>query len=120
SASTDRSLATGLYGSAAEAYVRFDPASSEAETYLRKAIEVDPKNSRAAFHLARLLRRAERWADLATLLESRADVAPNVEEKVAALIALAVLSRNELGTPDRAEAAVRRVLVLDPAQPQAL
>jgi len=120
SASTDRSLATGLYVSAAEAYVRFAPDTNDAETYLRKALEIDAKNSKAAFHLARLLRRKERWADLATLLESRADVAPNVDEKVSALIALAELSRGELRTPERADAAVKRVLVVDPAQPQAL
>ncbi|MDB4961753.1 MAG: repeat-containing protein [Myxococcales bacterium] len=120
SASTDRSLATGLYVSAAEAYVRFSPDTPESETYLRKALEVDAKNTKAAFHLARLLRRSERWTDLAKLLESRADVAPTVDEKVGALIALADLSRSELGTPERAEVAVKRVLVLDPSQPQAL
>ncbi len=120
SASTDRSLATGLYVSAAEAYVRFAPETNDAEQHLRKALEVDPKNSKAAFHLARVLRRKERWADLAKLLESRADVSPNVEEKVSALIALAELSRGELKTPERADSAVKRVLVLDPSQPQAL
>ncbi|MBA3452345.1 MAG: hypothetical protein H0T42_04530, partial [Deltaproteobacteria bacterium] len=120
SGSTDRSLATGLYVSAAEAYVRFSPETSEAETYLRKSLEIDPKNTKAAFHLARVLRRQERWNDLATLLESRADVAPHTDEKVSALIALAELSRGELRTPERADLAVKRVLVLDPSQPQAL
>ena len=56
SASTDRSLATGLYVSAAEAYVRFVPDAPEAEQYLRKALEIEPRNGKAAFHLARLLR----------------------------------------------------------------
>lgn len=120
SASTDRGLATGLYVSAAEAYVRYAPESKEAEGYLRKALEVDAKNTKAAFHLARLLRRAERWQDLAKLLEDRADTAPAVEEKVASLIVLADLYRTRLPAPDRADAAIKRVLVLDPAQPQAL
>src|SRR5258705_4466663 len=38
-ASTDRGLATALYLSAAEAFVRFEPAAEEAERYLRKALE---------------------------------------------------------------------------------
>lgn len=120
SASTDRSLATGLYVSAAEAYVRFAPEAAEAEGYLRKALEIDPKTTKAAFHLARLLRRGQRWAELAKLLEERADVASSVDEKVAALLVLAELCREHLGAPERGDAAVKRVLVLDPAQPQAL
>ena len=120
SASTDRSLATGLYLSAAEAFVRFAPASPEAEGYLRKALEIDPKSSKAAFHLARLLRRAARWPELAKLLEERADTAPALDEKVAALLGLAEVSRTHLKAPERADEAVKRILVLDPAQPQAL
>jgi len=69
SASTDRSLATGLYESAAEAYVRFAPEAPEAEQYLRKSLEVDPKNGKAAFHLARHLRRHKRWQELVKLLD---------------------------------------------------
>src|SRR5688572_23115290 len=71
SASTDRSLATGLYVSAAEYYVRYASESKEAEGYLRKALEIDSKNGKAAFHLARLLRRTERYLDLALHLEQR-------------------------------------------------
>src|SRR4051812_11524478 len=120
SASTDRGLATGLYVSAAEAFVKFAPDSKEAEAYLRKALEIDHKSSKAAFHLARLLRRAERWSDLAKLLEERADLAPTNEEKVASLIVLADLYRTQINAPERADAAIKRVLVLDPANPQAL
>jgi tetratricopeptide (TPR) repeat protein len=120
SASTDRSLATGLYVSAAEAYVRFEPDAQEAEQYLRKALEIDPKNGKAAFHLARLLRRAERWADLTGLLDERAHVAATIEEKVAALLGLASVARGRLDDAGRADAAIKRTLALDPTQPQAL
>jgi tetratricopeptide (TPR) repeat protein len=117
--STDRSLATGLYVSAAEAYVRFSPQSPEAEAYLRKALEIDPKNGKAAFHLIRLLRRSERWNELVGLLEQRSEAAATNEEKISALLGLASLarSRNDDAT---ATAVIRRVLQLDPAQPQAL
>ncbi len=118
--STDRSLATGLYGSAAEAYVRFAPQGPEAEQLLRKALAVDARNSKAAFHLARLLRRAGRWPDLGELLDERAEAAPTAEDKVAALIALSELARDHLGNTARADRAIRRALAIDPAHPRAL
>ncbi|MEO8699995.1 MAG: hypothetical protein ABI867_08120, partial [Kofleriaceae bacterium] len=122
SGSTDRNLATGLYVSAAEAFVRFAPDSPEAEQYLRKALDVDPKNGKAAFHLRRLLARAERWSDLAQLLEQRAELSATTEEKVSALLGVAQIARAQGGSdgPARADAAIKRVLALDPAQPQAL
>ncbi len=120
SASTDRSLATGLYVSAAEAYVRFEPAAKEAEQYLTKALEIDGKNTKAAFHLARLLRRGERWAELARLFEDRGDAAASLDERVAALLALADVARGRLDDAARADQAIKRVLQLDPTQPQAL
>jgi len=118
--STDRSLATGLYVSAAEAYVRFAPAAPEAEQYLRKALEIDPRNGKAAFHLARMLRRAERWQDLGELLDERAEKAATPEEKVAALIALSDLGRGPLANVARADRALKRVLAIDPTHPRAL
>ncbi len=120
SSSTDRSLATGLYGSAAEAYVRFAPDGHEAELYLRKALEIDAKNHKAAFHLARLLRRVARWQDLGELLDERVEKAPTNEEKVAALIALSELAATHLGNAARSERALKRVLTIDPAHPRAL
>ncbi|MGN6106737.1 MAG: hypothetical protein ACTHU0_16640, partial [Kofleriaceae bacterium] len=80
-----------------------------------------PRNGKAAFHLARLLRRAERWQDLVALLEQRAELGATVEEKVAALLSLAELARTQLDDgAARADAAIARVLALDPSQPQAL
>nr|MBA3820106.1 tetratricopeptide repeat protein [Deltaproteobacteria bacterium] len=119
-ASTDRGLATGLYVSAAEAHVRFAPDANDAEAYLRKALEIDPKNGKAAFHLTRLLRGSQRWLDLGVHLESRAELAATLEEKIAALLAVADVARAQLGDAARADAAIKRVLHLDPAQPQAL
>jgi len=120
SGSTDRNLATGLYRSAAEQYVRFAPDAPEAEQYLRKALEIDPKNSKAAFHLQRLLRRTNRWQDLGELLDERAEKAAGVDEKVAALTALSEIARTHLGNSSRADRAIKRVLALDPTHPRAL
>ncbi len=121
--STDRDLAAGMYASAAEAYVRFAPDAPEAETHLRKALDVDPRSGsagKAAFHLGRLLRRAARWEDLAILLESRAEVATTTEDRIAALLHLAEVARAHLHDTGRATSATRRALQLDPAQSQAL
>ncbi|HTR54341.1 MAG TPA: hypothetical protein VMJ10_26795, partial [Kofleriaceae bacterium] len=114
-ASTDRSLATGLYASAAEAYVKFSPDAPEAEQYLRKALEIDGKNGKAAFHLGRLLRRAERWQDLGELLDDRAERAATPEERVAALLELHEIARGPIGNAPRAERAVKRAIGIDPA-----
>ena len=119
-ASTDRGLKTGLFVSAAEAYVRFSPAAPEAEAHLRTALEVDPKNGKAAFHLARLLRRQQRWPELAALLDARAESAAATTDKVSALLGLAAVARDQLGDAARANIAIQRVLALDPGQPQAL
>jgi golgin subfamily B member 1 len=120
SASTDRNLATGLFASAAEQYVRFSPDAPEAEAYLRRALEIEPRNAKAAFHLQRLLRRANRWQDLGELLDERAERAPSNEDKVAALIALSDLAREHLGNSSRADRAIKRALGIDPSHPRAL
>src|SRR5262249_6360081 len=59
-ASTARQLTTDLFMKIAEAYARYRPGAPEVEGYLRRALEVDPKNRRAAAHLERILRRGER------------------------------------------------------------
>jgi tetratricopeptide (TPR) repeat protein len=123
SSSTDRNLATGLYTSAAEQFVRFAPDAPdapEAEAHLRKALEIEPRNNRAAFHLTRLLRRSNRWQDLAELLDERAEKAPSVEDKLAALIQLSEIARDRLANASRADRAIKRVLALDPSHPRAL
>ncbi|HEX4450171.1 MAG TPA: tetratricopeptide repeat protein [Kofleriaceae bacterium] len=117
--STDRSLATQLYVSAAEAYVRFAPDAPEAEQYLKKALEIEPRNGKAAFHLARLYRRAKRTDELLELLDARAEKAGTNDEKIAALIALSELVRGSAAAA-RGDKALRRLLQLDPTHPRAL
>ncbi|HTJ43734.1 MAG TPA: tetratricopeptide repeat protein [Kofleriaceae bacterium] len=118
--STDRQLTTHLYLSAAELYARHRPGAPEVEQYLRRALEVDPRNRRAAMHLERLLRAAARWPELAALLEQRIESASSREERVAALLGLADVYRAHLGAADRAVDQVKKVIAIDPAQPQAI
>jgi tetratricopeptide (TPR) repeat protein len=118
--STDRQLATSLYLSAAEIFARHRPGSPEVEETLRRALEVDPRNRRAAQHLERVLRGAGRWAELAAFLEQRVESASSREERIAALLGLADAYRGHLGEPARALEQARKVIALDPAQPQAI
>lgn len=117
--STDRQLTTSLYLSAAETYARYQPRSEEVEGYLRAALSVDPGNRRAAIHLERLLRAAERWSDLADLLAQRVEAADK-DERVQALVALADLCRSRLDDPARAVECMKKVVGSDPAHPRAL
>ncbi len=120
SGSTDRSLATSLLTSAAETYLKFAPDAPEAEAHLKKALDVDAKNGKAAFHLVRLLRRQQRWQELGELLEERADKAGSAEERVAALMQLWEVTRGPINNQPRSDRAIKRALALDPAHPRAL
>jgi tetratricopeptide (TPR) repeat protein len=119
-ASTDRQLTTNLFVSVAESYARYRPGAPEIEVHLRKALEVEPKNRRAAAHLERILRRSERWEELWRVLEHRADNAATREEKVSALASAGELVRDRLSRPDLAVEAMRKVLAVDPSNARAM
>jgi tetratricopeptide (TPR) repeat protein len=117
--STDRQLTTSLYVSVAEVYAKNQPGP-EVEAWLRKALEVEPRNKKAAVHLDRLLRAADRWTDVAALIEQRLESAAAREEKVALLTQLAELQRDRNKRPDLALDAMRRALAIDPTHSRAM
>lgn len=117
-ASTDRGLTSHMYLSAAQYYGRFEPEAAEVEAYLRRALEADARNHKAAILLARLLRRAERWQELLALLAERAE-AGGREERVQALLGMAEVA-TRLGQKDVAESSMKKVLAVDPAHPRAM
>jgi tetratricopeptide (TPR) repeat protein len=119
-ASTDRQLTTSLYVSAAETYARYRPDADEVELYLREALDVEPRNRRAASHLERLLRKRESWAELRDLLAQRVDAAATKEERVHALLAIADLARTHLEDPELAVDCMKKVVAQDPGHPRAL
>ena len=47
----DKTLASSLFGSVAEMYIKYRPDAPEGEAYLRRSLELDPKNRRASAHL---------------------------------------------------------------------
>ena len=117
---TDRQLGSSLHLSAAEVYWKHQPGAPEIERHLRRALEIEPRNRKASQHLERLLRGAERWPDLATLLEQRVAAAAARDEKVALLNRLAEVERDRLGRPDAAIDAVKKALAIEPANPRAM
>ncbi len=118
--STDRQLTTSLYLSAAETCARYQPDSGDVEQHLRKALEVDPRNRRAAIHLERRLRKEERWEELVELLEQRVDAAVTQDERIQALIGLADIYRGELDAPNMAADCMKKVVAIEPSHPRAL
>ena len=106
--STDRQLSTRLYLSVAESYARNQSDAPEVETYLRKALEVEPRNRLANAHLERLL------------LEGRVEGATTKEERVQGLLALAEVARARLNQPDVAVEAMKKILAVEPGHPRAL
>lgn len=119
-ASSDRQLATSFYLSAAEVVWRNRPDSAQVEEYLRRSLEVEPRNRKASAHLERLLRRGRRFQEVAKLLEQRADVAADKDERIAALLAAGELWAVELGNAEEAVSRYRRALALEPGDPAAL
>jgi tetratricopeptide (TPR) repeat protein len=118
--STDRQLTTSLFLSAAETYARYQKNAPEVEQYLKKALEVEPKNRRAGLHLERVLRAAGRWDELGGLLEARIDAAASKEERIGALLALADVAQTRLAKPGVVQECMRKVLAIDPSHPRAM
>jgi tetratricopeptide (TPR) repeat protein len=87
---------------------------------LERIIEIDPGHATALEELTKLHRELEHWDALALTLERRATQLPDREARVSALSELAALSANELLQPERAIAAWEQVLLLQPADRNAL
>ena len=117
---SDRKVATGLFLSAAEVAARAEPTSPMVEDNLRRALKVEPRNTKASFHLERMLRREDRLEDLAEAMFQRADVAATKEERLEVFNAMGELYAGELNAPDKAVSSFKRVLTVDPSSERAL
>ena len=86
---------------------------------LMEAIEIDPKNKKAATLLERVYREAGRDEDLAHIAEQIATDATAKDERVAGFVRLARVFAKRLKSKERAAAAYERVLDLSPGHPEA-
>jgi len=118
-AATDKALASSLIGSVAEMYIKYRPDAPEGETYLRRSLELDPKNRRSSAHLERLLRKRGRPEELMALLAERASLAPTREARALAEVNAAELSL-KVGKNDQALVHFRKALDANPGEPKAL
>lgn len=87
---------------------------------LSEALEIDPKNRRAALLLEHVYREEERYEDLAKGLERFALESTAKDEKIAGYLRLGRLARKRLGQPERAATAYERVLELSPGHPEGI
>ena len=118
-AATDNPMAASLLVSVGEMYLKYAPTAPEGESYLRRSLELDPKNRRASWQLERLLREQNRPDELVGLLNQRAAQAQSREDRAAAEVANAELAL-KLGNTDAAFGHFRRALEANPAEPKAL
>jgi golgin subfamily B member 1 len=86
---------------------------------LKEAIEIDPKNKKAALLLERVYRDEGRDEDLAVIVEHIATEATTKDEKIAGFVRLARVYTKKLKSKERAAAAYERVLDLSPGHPEA-
>ncbi|MBI4512241.1 MAG: tetratricopeptide repeat protein [Deltaproteobacteria bacterium] len=119
-AATDRQLATTMFLSAAETCARYRPDAPEIDDYLRAALDVEPRNRRAAMHLERRLRQGGRWEELAQFFVQREAAATTKDERIQALLGLTDLAQARLEQPDLVLSCMKQVLTVDPGHPRAL
>jgi len=119
-AATDPTLKTTLYQRVAELTLKNDPDSGDAEKNLRLALQVEPRNRRAALVLERVLRRADRSEDLCVLHEQAAEAAASRDDRVQSLVAAGRIAAEKLSDAARAARHYARVLEYAPGHPIAL
>ncbi len=94
--------------------------SAQAVEYLEKLRDLVPEDPSVYESLERHYTEEQAWEELAATLEAHVEHAASVEEKVSLLKQLAAVQDEQLGKPEIAEQTIRKVLVLDPAEPEAL
>jgi tetratricopeptide (TPR) repeat protein len=86
---------------------------------LKEAIEIDPKNKKAALLLERVYRQEGRDEDLAQIVEHIATEATSKDERIAGFVRLARVYTKKLKSKERAAAAYERVIDLAPGHAEA-
>src|SRR6476620_9333656 len=115
----DPALASSLYGSVAEFHLKYRPADSEGETYLRRSLELDAHNRRSGNHFERLLREKGNNEELLTRYTARADRAANRDERALAEVAAAEQC-DKMNRAVDAYTHYRKALDANPNEPRAL
>jgi tetratricopeptide (TPR) repeat protein len=115
----DRPAGAPHWALAGELFLKFRPKSKEGEAFLRRALELDPRQRRADILLERFLREQRRIEDLVEIYDRRVSAAGSAEERAAAESQAGALA-DELGRPERAYEHFRQALTASPSEPRAL
>ncbi len=118
---TDPALASSLYLSVSEFQLKYggEAGVADGERFLRKSLELDPKNRRSSQHLERLLRDAGKQDELLDLYSRRAEQSATKEDRAVAELAAGELSE-KLGRPDQALVHYKKALESNPVEHRAL
>ena len=119
---TDDVYKSSMLMRASEMEVRYGGSAINLEQAIdrvEQAVRLDPTNARASRLLEHLYRRAERWEELARVLERLADRSEQPRERVAAGTRLARVYAQHLDDKERAARAYDRVLRDEPGSPEA-
>jgi tetratricopeptide (TPR) repeat protein len=87
---------------------------------LRRAIELDPKNAEAHVVLAEVLRKQQKWAELAEILRAHVEIEARDQVKVDLLLGLGDLYESQLAQGSRAIEAYQQAADLDDSSDDAL
>lgn len=118
-AADDDREAAHLWVQLGELHLQVD-ATAEADRAFRQALQRDPSFGLADDHLRELLRKTERWDELASLLERDVETAEPGAERARRLCKLAELCLGSLDDPQRAQQGFMRALETDPSCSAAL
>lgn len=116
----DLSLASALFSMSARVYEEDLGDFDTAVARYQKVLEIDPTNLPAAEALERLFRTAERYADLSTILQRKAEILDEPSDKKDALFQSAAIEEDVLERPESAIAVYQKILDLDSDDVRAL
>ncbi|MCU0690712.1 MAG: tetratricopeptide repeat protein [Polyangiaceae bacterium] len=116
----DPILASQLFSMAARVYEQDLGDVDNAVKHYRQVLNIDPTNLPAAEALEGLFRGAERFADLSSVLQQKAEILDEPHAKKAALFQAASIEEDMLERPQSAIAAYLRILDIDPDDLQAV
>ncbi|AKT41625.1 tetratricopeptide repeat protein [Chondromyces crocatus] len=113
-------LASSLYTMSAQVYEQDLGELDNAIKHYRRVLEIDASNLYAAESLERIFRAAERYEELSQILQQKAEIVDDLEEKKAALFASASIEEDVLERHDPAIAVYGKVLELDSEELRAI
>ena len=109
----DATQASALFSMSARVYEEDLGNFDTAVARYQKVLEIDAMNLAAAEALERLFRTAERYADLSLILQRKASILDEPQEKKDALFQSAAIEEDVLERPEAAIAVYNKILELD-------